>query len=378
MTSYRKILAIKLRALGDTVLLTAPLQELRRSFPGARIDVAATHPWSTLLEGHPAINRVWHYERHRDGASRAKALARLALKLRAESYDCVLNFHASPSSATLAFATGAKTRAIHFHGHGERNRHSTVTVPGKGILKPIIERDMDVVRALGVSVPEGRTPCVSIPIMESDAAIEWLKRRGLTSPVLAIGLGASRPAKRWPPERYARIATDWCKSTGGSAVALVGPGEEALLRDFEDAVNEEPTGSAAARAAENDPVRSRVVPASGLTVRQTAALLYQCAVFVGNDSGPKHLAVAVDIPTVTLFGPEDPFEWHPYPKDLHPYFFMEGLPCRRDALPGMPPWCGIDVCTGEKHQCMTRIPVGEVLAACRRVARDTAELLAHS
>ena len=82
----------------------------------------------------------------------------MGLKLRQERFDCVVNFHASPSTAMISFASGAKTRSIHFHGHNDKNRYSTVAIPGKGTLKPIIERDMDAVRALGLVVPEGRSP----------------------------------------------------------------------------------------------------------------------------------------------------------------------------------------------------------------------------
>jgi len=98
-------------------------------------------------------------------------------------------------------------------------------------------------------------------------------------------------------------------------------------------------------------------------------MLSQLAVFAGNDSGPRHLAVAVGTPTVTLFGPEHPFEWHPYPEDRHPRFFVDNLPCRRDAMPGMPAWCGLHDCVAEAHKCMTMIEAGPVFEAIRRVAR---------
>src|SRR3989338_4246346 len=131
----KKILVIKLRALGDTVLMTAPLLELRRIFPHAEIHVTVTSPWTPLLEFHPGVNRIWAYERRKETAARAKTIAALALKLRKENFDCVINFHASPSSSTLAFATGAKIRSVHFHGHRDKNRYSTVEIPGKGKIK---------------------------------------------------------------------------------------------------------------------------------------------------------------------------------------------------------------------------------------------------
>lgn len=364
----RKILAIKLRSLGDTVLLAAPLEELRRVFPDSEIHVAATTPWASLLEGHPAVSRIWKYERHPERTSRAKAIASLALRLRRERYDCVLCFHASPSSAALAYATGASVRSIHFHGHKDKNRYSTVLVPGKGVLKPVIERDMDTVRALGVVIPSGRLPRLYLTAQEIQHAGDRIRNLGVAAPIMAMGLGASRPTKSWPLERFSALAVSWCRARHGSVVVVVDEDEEPLTRDFLKAVDDH-LAHAGAEPAERSTIRSRIAVVAGLPIRQLAAVLHECSVFVGNDSGPKHIAVAVGAPTVSLFGPEDPFEWHPYPSDKHPYFFVDGLACRRDALPGMRPWCGIPVCIEEQHRCMREIDPEAVWKECDRVAR---------
>jgi ADP-heptose:LPS heptosyltransferase len=370
--SPRKILALKLRSLGDTVLMTAPLLELRRAYPEARIHAAVMADWAPLLEGHPAVDRVWNYERRSEATARAKAITRLALRLRREKFDCVACFHASPSSATLAFATGAKVRSIHFHGHADRNRYSTVVVPGKGTLKPIIERDMDVVRALGIHVPAGRLPQVFLQEVELREARERLGRLGLPDPVLAICLGASRPTKAWPVERYAQLAIQWARRTGGGAVALAGPAEERLEHEFLRGVEDALTFSLPEVVAERAAIRARIAAERGLGIRALAALLSRASVVAGNDSGPRHLAVAVGAPTVTLFGPEHPFEWHPYPDETHPHLFVDGLACRRDAAPGMPAWCSLDVCVAQEHRCMRQLGVDPVLEQCLRVARKAA------
>ncbi len=366
MQSFRKIVAIKLRAMGDTVLMTAPLAELRRAYPAAEIHAVVTSAWAPLLESHPAVDRIWPYERWSETAARARAIARLALRLRKERFDCAVNFHASPSSALLAFGSGAKTRSVHFHGHRDRNRYSTVTVPGKGTLKPILERDMDVIRALGLHVPAGRSPQIYLQPVELERTVDRLDRQGLHAPLLAIGIGSSRPTKGWPLERYATLGVLWAEQTGGGAVAVTGPGEEELSREFLKLVDD--ALSVLPDLAQRVAIRSLVSSEGTLSLREVAALTSRCAVFVGNDSGPKHLAVAVGAPTVTLFGPEHPFEWHPYPRERHPHFFIEGLKCRKDALPGMPPWCGLDVCIEEQHRCMRQIGIETVLAECRRVA----------
>ncbi len=363
----KKILAIKLRALGDTVLMTAPLAALRKRYPNAEIHALVLAPWASVLESHPAVDKIWTYERHAEVTAKAKAVARIALRLRHEGFDAVANFHASTSSATIAFATGAPVRAIHFHGHQAKNRYSTVEIPGKGTLKPIIERDMDVVRALGVDAGPGRLPEIKLRPQEFVQGEDLLASLKLPEPILGLGLGASRPTKSWPIEKFVETALAWTQETGGSCLALCGPSEQVLAHRFAALVAEK-LAALPIPAADRLALGERIVVRSDLAVRTVASLLRSIAVFLANDSGLRHVAVALGTPTVTLFGPEHPFEWHPYSADGHPYHFIDKLVCRKDADPGMPEWCGLYECVREQHRCMTGIAVGEVLASCRKVA----------
>ncbi len=229
-TSLSKILVIKFRSLGDTVILTAALQELHRTFPLAEIHVAVFSSWAPLLEGIPGVHKIWAFDKRDNRIARARGLARLAFSLAKERYDCAVNLHASPSSSALALATRAKIRSIHFHGHRHRNRYSTVTIPGKGLLKPIIERDMDTLRALGMHIPAGRLPQISVQPKEMREAQKTLDALGLNAPILGLALGASRPTKSWPLDRFSSLATDWILRTGGSVVALSSASEPHALQ----------------------------------------------------------------------------------------------------------------------------------------------------
>lgn len=361
----KKILAMKLRSLGDTVLMTAPLAELRKAYPEAQIHLAVTAAWAPLLEQQPGIHKTWAYERHKERTARAKAVARMAYALRKEKFDLVVNFHASPSSATIAFATGASVRSVHFHGHRDKNRYSTVVVPGKGVLKPVIERDMDAIRALGIHVPAGRMPTLQLPPAEIERARDRLKE--IPRPILGLGMGASRPTKSWPLERFAQLAVRWARETRGGVFVATGPEERLTRHHFLKAVDDTLVATLQ-DTQERAAIRARIVAEHQLPLRQLAAVLSQLDVFAGNDSGPKHVAVATGTPTVTLFGPEDPFEWHPYPRDRHAALHIAELACRKDALPGMPPWCGLHACELEQHRCMRMIGIDAVFEACRKAA----------
>ena len=358
MLNPKRILVTKFRAMGDTILMTAALKELHRQFPQAQIHVAVTEPWVWLLDGFPGVTKLWPVNWYPDRTSRTKAATRLAFQLRKEHYDLVLGFHASPVAAMVGLSTGAKVRSIHFHSFKAKNMYSTVNVPGKGTMKPVVERDLDTVRALGLEVPEGVMPEIFLKPTEKDFAKEELKAWGLKAPLLGVALGASRVTKIWPLHRFAEVALKWVQNTGGSVLVIGGPGEEALTDEFFRSIPNTPE------------MRNAVQVMKPCSVRMLASRISQLNVLVGNDSGPRHLATALQIPTVTLFGPEHPLEWHPYPENQHPRLFVEPLPCRANTEPGSPPWCGIQECIVEAHQCMTKITAEQVYAQISRVYQE--------
>ena len=370
MLNPKRILVLKFRAMGDTIILTAALKELHRNFPLAQIHVAATEPWIWLLEGVPGVTKLWPITWHNDQTARTKAATRLAFQLRKasfatrlafqlrkEKYDIVCGFHSSRAAARVALSTGSKIRSIHFHSFRTKNMYSTVEVPGKGVMKPVVERELDTVRALGLELPTGVMPEIFLKTEEEAFAREEFNAWRLRTPVLGVALGASRPTKIWPLHRFAEVAQKWIQETSGSALVIVGPGEEHLVEEFYKTIPESPE------------FRSSIIVMPPCNVRSLAARISQLDVMIGNDSRPRHLATALDVPTVTIFGPENPLEWHPYPQDKHPRFFVE-QPDRPNAEPGLPYWSAQYDSEIEAHQIMAQITTDEVFAQVARVYKE--------
>jgi len=363
--SPRKILAIKLRAMGDTVLMAASLEELRKNFPHSEIHVVVNAAWASLLENHPAIDRIIPCEWKNEKTARTRAIARLSLQLRKEDYDVCLNFHASPSSAALAFGSGAKIRSVHRHGSQQGSRFSTVSIPGQGSHKSVLDRDFDTLRAIGLHVAPGLLPQIHLTDSEKETGRNVIQQisQGGSGPCLGLGLGASRPSKSWPLDRFAVLAVDWVISRGpqASCIAFVSDKETDLKNLFLKKVADELDGRPELSLEERVSLRKRIGSAHQLSVRGLAQALSSCAVFVANDAGPRHIAAAVGTRTLTLFGPEDPFDWHPYPEDRHVKLYIEKLPCRPAQGDHRPPWCGVEVCIEQKHKCMMDIGVTTVM-----------------
>jgi heptosyltransferase-2/heptosyltransferase-3 len=170
----------------------------------------------------------------------------------------------------------------------------------------------------------------------------WLRAEGVRSDrPLALCLPAgSWPAKTWPLERFAAVMDDLATGSQAEVIWLWGPGERDLAI----------RGRSAMRSA------SRLAPATGW--QEMGALLSRAALLVGNDSGPKHVAVALGVPTVTVFGPTHPATWHP-PDGPHRVVEASGLPCLH---------CNANVCplSGSAHmRCMRDVTVERVVEAAR-------------
>ncbi len=379
-----KILAVKIRALGDTVLLTASLSELRRHYPSAEIHVLVDQRFAEIVQGVAGVSTVWRYQTGLSWVQRVLQNRRFGQALAAERFDVALNFHASLSSARLVRRSGAAVKAVHFHDFHQRDRFSTHKIPDQWVLKPAIQRDLDTLRALGLECGLQVMPGLELQEHERAWAREKVGGIGTSLPsscfsstvpssLLGLAPGASRTTKAWPPERFAALADAWWRMSRESekrpgkeparVVVLLGsPAEKNLLTAVVAEVRRLQKQNVGDERAEAEADLPWLQVCCDLSVRELMAVCSQLSLLVANDSGPKHVAVGLGIPTLTLFGPEDPFEWHPYPQQEHPYFYKKNLACRNQGLFPEYPWCGIERCEVEKHRCMTDITVAEVVA----------------
>jgi ADP-heptose:LPS heptosyltransferase len=301
-----------------------------------------------LLEGNPDVDRVLTFDR-RSIVSQAALYARLARG----GYSAVLDLVSNPRSAFLAALTRAPVRAG-FDIPGRAWAY-TVRVPreplgagGKPRLRYAPEAALDVVRALGHE-PRGTELTFAVGDAASRAIDRWLDSIG---PALAgrriVGClpTGSWPAKTWYPERFAAVLDELAEEA--APVWIWGPGE---LEEVE-----------AARASMTKP--SFLAPPTGW--QELGALLRRSALFIGNDSGPKHVAAALGTPTVTIFGPTHPATWHP-PRGPHAIVLAAGLECLH---------CNANVCPlegADRMRCMTDVSVASVVSAARGLLRDRRE-----
>jgi ADP-heptose:LPS heptosyltransferase len=281
--SIQRALLVRPRFAGDLCLVLPVLEHLARHAPGARVDFLAEQPYACLREGDPRLGEVIAVPRKPSAGESARLFARLARG----GYDLVLDLFCNPRTAVWTAATGARLR-VGYRGKGWRsavyNRHPV----HEG--KSAVRWHLASIAALGWPVDADAVP--QLPLRpEEIAAVR--ARVGLSSGerVVAIHPGARWPTRQWDPMRYAEVAR---RAAAKARVLVVGgPGEEELARGIAEA--------------------SGATAVTGLDLRELAALLAACDAFVGPDSGPVHIAVAVGTPTVGIFGRNEPERFFPYP-----------------------------------------------------------------
>ena len=280
---------IQLRRIGDVLMTTPTVAALRGAFPQAHLAFLTEPPATTVLALDPNLDEVIPY------SARASVAAhlRMALHLRRGRFDTVLDFFSNPRTAQLTWASGA-SRRIGFDFRGRRYAYTerVATPQGRhyaGKHKALLAG------ALGVSVEDLR-PRITLHQAHHDYADRQLYELSVQPGELLVALSpVSRQRYRlWPAKRFARIADVLIERYQARVLLMWGPGEE----HFVDAVRLEMAHQA---------LPSYPVP----PLLEMAALLERCHLYVGNDSGPRHIAIAVGTPTVTPFGRSHPENWTP-------------------------------------------------------------------
>lgn len=289
-----RVLLVRYRSLGDMILTIPAVEALGTTYPSARIEYVADDHLAPLLEHNPYLSRIHAYPRSRfrglPSLRRVYEEVGFALRIARRDYDLVIDFHGNPRAAWLTFMTGAQTRIGFRHVRVRHYAYTRKVSLGREGEKQSAFHHLALARAAGARTPESPRPRVFLTPEEKRAAREALG--GLSGgPFIAIHPGANSAARRWPPERFAGFAK-WAEDEYSlPSVILAGPGET-----------------------EVGPRIASLCGAKLLTdrsVRELAARTAEAAAFIGNDSGPMHLAGALGVPLVAVFGPHTTARWWP-------------------------------------------------------------------
>ena len=291
------ILVVKLSAIGDVIHALPVSYAIKEQYPEVHLTWVVEQAAYAILADNPCIDELILFEKakFRSIGGFLREIGPFRRRLRTRRYDASLDLQGLFKSAAIAWNAGAKLR---IGTANMREGAHLVSRPVRGAHAEghIVERSLDVARALGCRVGEVRFP-VSVSDRDRMAADTLLAREGVQEgrPFVAFAVGANWPNKRWPVEHFAALADRLYHAH--YVPVLVGGGrlDETLAEDI-------------LRASEIPPVN--LVGRTNL--KQLAHVFTRAALVLGGDTGPVHLAAGLRVPTVMLMGPTDANRNGPY------------------------------------------------------------------
>ncbi len=292
----KRILIIRLSALGDTALTLPLLSTIRQNLPDAHIGWVVEEKSCSLLKNHPLIDKlhIWKMSEKSLGGA-----WRMARELSAENYDISFDAQGLTKSAALAVLAGIKTR-VGFKRRALEARELSPTFNNRLIAPPdeithISLRSQYLAQALGINPPYTLPGnCIAVdPEALSEMKKWWQDNFTEGQKVMIFGVGTSWETKIWPVEHMAHVVRE-AQSKGYKAVVTWGPDEEGKLPKWRESLGENVIWSPRTKS-----------------VAELVALISLCDAYAGPDSAPLHIAWLQGKPTFSWFGPSDSFRGAP-------------------------------------------------------------------
>jgi len=311
LENIKKVLVIKLRYLGDTVLITPVIKNLKEAYPHLELSALVPQNFAEILKYNPYLFEIISFAVNK--AKSKKLLVKMKYNmnfiflLRQKRFDMILDLTNTDRGALFSILSGAKYR-LGFNDEGRfRGVCFTKIAPVKFKDLHILDYHLSILKTLGLKNLDKR-PEIFLSPEEKKWAKDFLgqKNRVLKSFIAVIHPGASRKVNLWPQAYFAFIA-DRIKENKGKVVLVSSFTEKELLKIVISHMKHEP-----------DVVNYH------LSLRQLASVIKYADIFIGNDSGPMHIASAVGTKIVAFFGPSLPKHWAPYGDNL---IFFKNLPC---------------------------------------------------
>jgi len=292
-----RILIVRLSAIGDVVRVLPALHALREAHPNAQIDWAVERKSAAVIEGHHALDQVLVFERSEGARQSIGAFWKLCKQIRANRYDIVLDFHGLFKSGMISATAGVVDRYAFARPRAKEASYlfanHRVKLPSHDLNR--VEENLLLTDAL-CARPKNLSSSVFVPLdvqQEVNAYFEETFDGGKL--VVAMHVPVEREEKQWPIENYAILA-DHLLADGRFEVLLTwGEGQYDLVQQV-------------VRGTRRNPVIAPQTP----DLKHYSWLVHRADLYFGGDTGPMHIAAAMDTPVVAVFGGTDPAKHGPY------------------------------------------------------------------
>lgn len=300
----QKILVIKVRGLGDAVLASPVLKNLKCFMPNVSISVLTFNFCKPLFENNPNIDQIYGLSEK----PKSSELKKIIKNLSANDYDLIINLHARNFSSKLT--KNIKSRWKINKSYFLREKFSDILVGSDHeIDRSSIERDLDCIRVMGFE-PISKQPEIFVTDVESKWAVEYLLKQKLDpeKKIVMIHPAVTQAYRHWGLERFVELAQHLIGDCGYQVMGIFSPMEQSIADSFFKQV-------------------------AGISIyvgplRTSIALIQQADLMVDNDSGPSHISQALKVPTLVLVGPDYKNTYRDEKIYDNNYIFYKDVPCR--------------------------------------------------
>lgn len=342
-TTTKKVLVVKLRSIGDTVLATPSLIALRKFLPDAQIDILLEDWVAPVLDGFDIVDNV--------RSVRAGTRERLLMmrRLRNERYDVAFNLHGGTTSTFFTAASRARHRvgwAEYQYSRLYNHLYSSAADFWKKPKNHSAEQQLALLGFAGVPVNDRPKSRLTVTADAAAKVEHLLHVRGIDREKIAlIHPAAAFATKQWQPQNFARVI-EFLERSGLYSVLVAAPNERHVIEQVRSSTGAMFHGFC------------------DLSLPEITALAARSDLFVGNDSGIAHIAAAVDTPSVVIFGSSNRDHWRPWDpnNDIPNEIVFEPFPCQ--------PCPGYECKVFGDLKCILNIHPDQVTAAITRLCQN--------
>ncbi|MEW6735191.1 MAG: glycosyltransferase family 9 protein [Acidobacteriota bacterium] len=344
--TLRRILLVRLRSIGDTVLMTPCLTALKAWQPAVEIDVLVESLSAPVLRAHPQVTRLFVLSSATTQLAKLTSRLQIIKELRARHYDIAFNLHGGTTATFLTRAAGARVTV----GYAANPYASLLSwrAPNPQTIWQkqhihCVEQQLALLKWAGV--PISLPPQLSLAVEPSadQSIINRLAEKSIGPAFAVVHPAAAFPSKQWEAARFARAIEHLYEQHQLPAIVVVAAHEAAI-------------GEAVVSQ-----TRCPVTSFQDLDLSQLMALIARASLFLGNDSGPAHIATAFGKPVVVIYGSSNAQVWHPWSKVAYRLLRAE-LPCA--------PCPGYTCREFPEPECIKRVYVNEVITALDQLITD--------
>ncbi|MCL5019680.1 MAG: glycosyltransferase family 9 protein [Patescibacteria group bacterium] len=298
----KRILIVQFRQIGDVLLSTPFIRIIRQNFPDCRIDFLTEPGPAQIIEGNPNITDIVLF-RHRTDHFRAMQFYQSLIKRR---YDLVFDLQGTTGTALATFFSRAKYR-VGYNVRGRRWSYTIQVQPSKEERYTALNR-LALLKEVGIT-DESWTLDLFLQPEDRESAESFINSLQWKDEfVVAVSPTSRRQTRCWVPERFIATSKMMIEKYRAKVLLLWGPGEKEYVANMADAIGPDAV----------------LIPPTSL--RQMAAFIAKAQVLITNNNGQKHLATALGVPTVTIYGSSSDIAWNP-PDRLNHRVVKGMIPC---------------------------------------------------